>query len=126
MTRAYRRPADYTAAALIHLRDKPVVLDFHGHPSAVHRLLHGRPGPDRFHVRGYVEEGTTTTPHDLLASNGVSRHDLAITALRHPRGRTGATGDLAARYAHHRDRLREKLRRRGVDPAEITAWAWRS
>ncbi|GGW37824.1 phosphoketolase family protein [Streptomyces xantholiticus] len=106
--------------------DLPVVLGFHGYPSAVHQLLHGRPGPDRFHVRGYVEEGTTTTPYDLLASNGVSRHDLAITALRHLRGRPGATGDLAARYAHHRDRLREELRRTGVDPAEIAAWAWRS
>ncbi|MFJ8074270.1 phosphoketolase family protein [Streptomyces sp. NPDC096176] len=104
----------------------PVVLDFHGYPSAVHQLLHGRPRPDRFHVRGYVEEGTTTTPYDLLASNGVSRHDLAITALRHLRGRAAATGDLADRYALHRDRLRKELRRTGVDPVEITDWRWGS
>ncbi|MFC5904048.1 hypothetical protein [Streptomyces zhihengii] len=66
--------------------DLPVVLDFHGYPSAVHQLLHGRPRPERFPVRGYVEEGTTTTPYDLLLSNGVSGHDLAITALEHLRG----------------------------------------
>ncbi|MET9423681.1 phosphoketolase family protein [Streptomyces sp. NPDC006540] len=102
----------------------PVVVDFHGYPSAVHQLLHGRPHPGRFHVRGYVEEGTTTTPYDLLASNGVSRHDLAIAALRHLRGRPAAAGDLAARYALQRDRIREELRRTGVDPAEITEWTW--
>ncbi|TXS35588.1 phosphoketolase family protein [Streptomyces sp. t39] len=106
--------------------DLPVVLDFHGYPSAVHQLLHGRPHPDRFHVRGYVEEGTTTTPYDLLLSNGVSRHDLAITALEHLRGRPAETGDLAVRYAADRDRLRAELRRTGVDPAEITTWRWES
>jgi xylulose-5-phosphate/fructose-6-phosphate phosphoketolase len=104
--------------------DLPVVVAFHGYPSAVQQLMHGRPNPDRFHVRGYVEEGTTTTPYDLLASNGVSRHDLAITALRHLRGRPGVTGDLAAGLALHRDRLRAELRRTGVDPAEITEWTW--
>ncbi|MBT2365669.1 phosphoketolase family protein [Streptomyces sp. ISL-10] len=104
----------------------PVVFNFHGYPSAVHQLLHGRPQPDRFHVRGYVEEGTTTTPYDLLASNGTSRHDLAITALGHLRGRSATAGDLAASYARHRDRLREELRRTGVDPAEITEWRWQS
>ncbi|MEO3750958.1 phosphoketolase family protein [Streptomyces sp. B6B3] len=98
----------------------PVVLDFHGYPSAVHELLHGRPDAERFHVRGYVEEGTTTTPYDLLIDNGVSRHDLAITALDHLRGRPADTGDLATHYAHRRDAIREELRRTGVDPPEVT------
>ncbi len=102
----------------------PVVLDFHGYPSAVHELLHGRPGAERFHVRGYVEEGSTTTPYDLLISNGVSRHDLAITALDHLRGRPAATGDLASHYANRRDAIREELRRTGIDPPEITEWTW--
>ncbi|MET7365623.1 phosphoketolase family protein [Streptomyces sp. NPDC005566] len=106
--------------------DTPVVLDFHGYPSAVHQLLHGRPGAERFHVRGYVEEGTTTTPYDLLASNRVSRHDLAATALGHLRGRATVSGDLAAAHARHRDRLREEIRRTGTDPAEITEWKWRT
>ncbi|MCS0637485.1 phosphoketolase family protein [Streptomyces sp. LP05-1] len=104
--------------------DTEVIFDFHGYPSAVHQLLHGRPNPGRFHVRGYIEEGTTTTPYDLLASNGVSRHDLAVAALARLRGRPAVTGDLASAYAGHRDRLRAELRRTGVDPAEITEWAW--
>ncbi|MBA0052668.1 phosphoketolase family protein [Streptomyces sp. AJS327] len=104
--------------------DTPVVLDFHGYPSAVHQLLHDRPRPDRFHVRGYLEEGTTTTPYDLLASNGTSRHDLAISVLRHLPGRASVTGDLATKYARHRDRVRDELRRTGVDPPEITTWTW--
>ncbi|MFE1010342.1 phosphoketolase [Streptomyces sp. NPDC058794] len=104
--------------------DTPVVLDFHGYPSAVQQLLHGRPNPDRFHVRGYVEEGTTTTPYDLLISNGTSRHDLAVTALSHLRGRPARTGDLAEHYSRRRDDLRRELRRTGVDPAEITRWSW--
>lgn len=106
-------------------RHTPVVLDFHGYPSAVHQLLHGRPDPGRFHVRGYIEEGTTTTPYDLLISNGTSRHDLAVTALGHLRGRPAATGDLAERYVRRRDELRRELRRTGVDPATITDWTWR-
>ncbi|MGK9465191.1 phosphoketolase (plasmid) [Streptomyces sp. G6] len=104
--------------------DTPVVLDFHGYPSAVQQLLHGRPRPERFHVRGYVEEGTTTTPYDLLISNGTSRHDLAVAALSRLRGRPAETGDLAEHYARRRDDLRRELRRTGVDPAEITQWSW--
>ncbi|MFJ3582250.1 phosphoketolase [Streptomyces sp. NPDC090127] len=104
--------------------DTPVVLDFHGYPSAVHQLLHGRPDPSRFHVRGYVEEGTTTTPYDLLISNGTSRHDLAVTALGHLRGRPAETGDLAAHYVRSRDEIRRELRRTGVDPASVTDWRW--
>lgn len=102
----------------------PVILDFHGYPSAVHQLLHDRPNPERFHVRGYIEEGTTTTPYDLLASNGTSRHDLAISALHHLRRRSSVTGDLATEHARHRDRIRAQLRRTGIDPPEITDWVW--
>ncbi|MFI5761117.1 phosphoketolase [Streptomyces sp. NPDC051563] len=102
----------------------PVVFDFHGYPSAVHQLLHGRPHPDRFHVRGYLEEGTTTTPYDLLALNGATRHDLAIAMLTHLGAHSARSRSLAGRYADLRDRLRRELRATGVDPAEITAWKW--
>ncbi|MGW4510002.1 phosphoketolase family protein [Streptomyces sp. NPDC004436] len=104
--------------------DTPVVFDFHGYPSAVHQLLHGRPHPDRFHVRGYVEEGTTTTPYDLLALNSTTRHDLAITLLRHLDPRSGRSQKLAENYARHRDGLLRELRSTGMDPAEITEWRW--
>jgi xylulose-5-phosphate/fructose-6-phosphate phosphoketolase len=61
--------------------DRPVLFNFHGYPSAVHQLIHRRPRQERFHVKGYIEEGTTTTPFDLLAMNGVDRYHLAIEAL---------------------------------------------
>jgi xylulose-5-phosphate/fructose-6-phosphate phosphoketolase len=60
-----------------------VVFAFHGYPGAVHQLLHGRPSPGRFHVRGYREEGTTTTPFDMVVLNETSRFHLAMLALTH-------------------------------------------
>ena len=65
--------------------DAHVVFAFHGYPGAVHQLLHGRPQPQRVHVRGYCEEGTTTTPFDMVALNGTSRFHLAMLALEHAR-----------------------------------------
>jgi len=62
--------------------DTPVIFAFHGYPGTVHQVLHGRPHPGRFHVRGYREEGTTTTPFDMVVLNETSRFHLAIEALR--------------------------------------------
>lgn len=61
--------------------DTDVVFAFHGYPGAVHQLLHGRPHPQRFHVRGYEEEGTTTTPFDMVVKNRTSRFHLIMAAL---------------------------------------------
>ncbi|HEX6630077.1 MAG TPA: phosphoketolase family protein, partial [Gemmatimonadaceae bacterium] len=58
-------------------RERPVTFAFHGYERAVHALLHGRPAPDRFHVRGFREQGTTTTPFDMVVLNGMSRYHLA-------------------------------------------------
>jgi len=62
--------------------DVPVIFAFHGYPGAVHQILHGRPHAERFHVRGYREEGTTTTPFDMVVLNQTSRFHLVIEALR--------------------------------------------
>jgi xylulose-5-phosphate/fructose-6-phosphate phosphoketolase len=62
--------------------DKPVVFAFHGYVPVIHDLVHGRPDPERFHVKGYREEGTTTTPFDMVVLNGMSRFHLAAEALR--------------------------------------------
>jgi xylulose-5-phosphate/fructose-6-phosphate phosphoketolase len=58
-----------------------VVFAFHGYPGAIHQLVHGRPNTDRFHVRGFVEEGTTTSPFDMVVRNGASRYHLVMDAL---------------------------------------------
>jgi xylulose-5-phosphate/fructose-6-phosphate phosphoketolase len=60
---------------------RDVIFSFHGFPGAIHQLLHGRPDADRFHVRGFVEEGTTTTPFDMTVRNRASRFDLVIDAI---------------------------------------------
>jgi xylulose-5-phosphate/fructose-6-phosphate phosphoketolase len=62
--------------------DVPVVFAFHGYPHVIHQLLHGRKNSERFHVRGYIEEGTTTTPFDMLVRNRISRYDLASAAVK--------------------------------------------
>ena len=73
-------PARFTE---LFTNDAHVVFAFHGYPGAVHQLLHGRPEPGRFHVRGYREEGTTTTPFDMVVLNQTSRFHLVLEALRH-------------------------------------------
>jgi xylulose-5-phosphate/fructose-6-phosphate phosphoketolase len=120
--------------------DKPVIFNFHGYPSAVHQLIHRRPRQERFHVRGYVEEGTTTTPFDLLAMNGVDRFQLAIDALSRAdisvaemvRGMSGefavrnvaGARDAIQRFSQRRDDLRRQVREIGDDPEEVKSWVW--
>lgn len=62
--------------------DKHVIFAFHGYVRIIHDLVHGRPEPERFHVRGFMEEGTTTTPFDMVVLNQISRYHLAMEAIR--------------------------------------------
>jgi len=62
-----------------------VVFAFHGYPGAIHQLVHGRPDADRFRVRGFIEEGTTTTPFDMVVKNRASRYHLVMDALNNAR-----------------------------------------
>jgi len=62
--------------------DAPVIFAFHGYQRAVHELVHGRPNEGRFHVRGFNEQGTTTTPFEMTLLNKMSRYHVAIEALR--------------------------------------------
>ena len=102
-------------------RDRPVVFSFHGYPSAIHQLISARPCPGRFHVRGYVEEGVTTTPFDMLVRNGVSRYQLAIEALRRA-GRESA--EAVDRYLRDLEEHRRYIVEHGDDPPAITGWRW--
>jgi xylulose-5-phosphate/fructose-6-phosphate phosphoketolase len=104
--------------------DKPVIFAYHGYPWLIHRLTYRRTNHENFHVRGYVEEGTTTTPFDICVMNGIDRYDLAIDVIeRVPRLRTIG--------AHARDRLRDQLiehrqyvHTHGEDLPEIRDWQW--
>jgi xylulose-5-phosphate/fructose-6-phosphate phosphoketolase len=105
-------------------RDVDVVFAFHGYAGAVHQILHGRPNPTRFHVRGYREEGTTTTPFDMVVLNETSRFHLVIEVLKRAR-RPPADADLLidecrAILRRHRAYVREHLE----DMPEIRDWKW--
>ena len=73
-----------------------VVFAFHGYPGAIHQLVHGRPDADRFRVRGFIEEGTTTTPFDMVVRNRVSRYHLVMDALNNARRTPPGASDLKA------------------------------
>jgi xylulose-5-phosphate/fructose-6-phosphate phosphoketolase len=73
---------DETRFVELFTAEKPVVFAFHGYQRAIHEILHGHVDVDRFHVRGFSEQGTTTTPFDMVVLNGMSRYHLAAEALR--------------------------------------------
>lgn len=102
----------------------PVIFNFHGYPSAVHELVHHRNEPERFHVHGYREEGTTTTPFDLLMSNRASRYHLAIAALQRTPHRASAAGRVIEEYNLRLNNHWHYAREHGEDPPEITDWTW--
>lgn len=104
--------------------DRPVIFFFHGYPSAIHQLVHHRPEPERFHVRGYIEEGTTTTPFDLLVANEASRYHLAVAALQRARGMASIGGRLVEEYHQRLLAHRRYILEHGVDPPEVRDWTW--
>jgi xylulose-5-phosphate/fructose-6-phosphate phosphoketolase len=104
--------------------DRPVVFFFHGYPTAIHELVHHRPEPSRFHVGGYIEEGTTEPPFQLLIDNGVSRYHLAIRAVQRSPGHASIGGRLIEEYTHRIHAASAYIREHGTDPPEITEWRW--
>ncbi len=104
--------------------DVDVVFAFHGYPRAVHQLLHGRSRPGRFHVRGFNEQGTTTTPFDMVVLNRMSRYHLVMEVLRWSR-RAPEGGPALAQYC--RDMLAKHevyVREHFEDMPEVRDWTW--
>ncbi len=99
-----------------------VVFAFHGYPGAVHQLVHGRPDADRFRVRGFIEEGTTTTPFDMVVRNRASRFHLVMDALNNARRTPPGASELKAwceqRLADHAAYVVEHLE----DMPEVRDW----
>jgi xylulose-5-phosphate/fructose-6-phosphate phosphoketolase len=104
--------------------ERHVVFAFHGYPRAVHQLIHGRANPGRFHVRGFSEQGTTTTPFDMVVLNRMSRFHLAKEVLRRARTRPPGWRELKdlcdRRLGEHERYIREHLE----DLPDIAAWTW--
>jgi xylulose-5-phosphate/fructose-6-phosphate phosphoketolase len=104
--------------------DTDVIFAFHGYPRAIHELIHGRVNPGRFHVRGFNEQGTTTTVFDMVVLNKMSRYHLILEALRRSR-RVPEHGDRLAQHCHdmlarHHNYIREHFE----DMPEIQNWTW--
>jgi xylulose-5-phosphate/fructose-6-phosphate phosphoketolase len=101
-----------------------VVCAFHGYARALHQLLHGRPNAGRFHVHGYSEQGTTTTPFDMVVLNEMSRYHLVLNALRRARrlapGARALEHHCEAMLVRHRAYIREHFE----DMPEVRDWAW--
>jgi xylulose-5-phosphate/fructose-6-phosphate phosphoketolase len=106
-------------------RDVDVCFSFHGYPGAVHQLLHARPDPPRFHVRGYKEEGTTTTPFDMVVLNETSRYHIAIDAMRRARRPPPNAAELATECRRLLDEHRAHVATHFEDLPEIRDWSWR-
>ena len=105
-------------------RDKQVIFAFHGYPTLIHRLTYKRTNHDNFHVRGYQEEGTTTTPFDMVVLNGLDRFHLVASVI----DRLPQLGPAAA-YAKQaiRDKLLEHrayIAAHGKDMPEVADWRW--
>jgi xylulose-5-phosphate/fructose-6-phosphate phosphoketolase len=101
-----------------------VVCAFHGYARALHELLHGRPNAGRFHVHGYSEQGTTTTPFDMVVLNEMSRYHLVLNALRRARRLAPGAAELErhceAMLVRHQAYIREHLE----DMPEVRDWTW--
>ncbi|KMO34393.1 phosphoketolase [Methylobacterium variabile] len=105
-------------------RDKPVIFAYHGYPYLIHRLTYSRANHANMHVRGFIEEGTTTTPFDMVVLNELDRFHLAIEAIDRVPG-------LVTRAAQAKQAFRDRLtahklyiREHGEDMPDIQGWKW--
>jgi xylulose-5-phosphate/fructose-6-phosphate phosphoketolase len=105
--------------------DGPVIFAYHGYPWLIHRLTYRRTNHGNLHVRGYKEEGTTTTPFDMVVRNDMDRFHLVQDVI-------DRVPSLGSRYAHVRQRMADKrvehtayIRAHGDDMPEVREWRWR-
>jgi xylulose-5-phosphate/fructose-6-phosphate phosphoketolase len=104
--------------------NRPVVFAYHGYPWLIHRLTYRRKNHDNLHVRGYKEEGTTTTPFDIVMLNDLDRFHLAIDVIDRLPQLGGEADHLRQELVDSRLRARAYGREHGEDPPEIRDWTW--
>lgn len=102
--------------------DKPIIFAYHGYPALIHRLAYRRTNQEGLHVRGYKEEGTTTTPFDMAMLNGIDRFQLAIDAIDRVPGLAEKHSMLRQTLQDRRMQAREHTRIHGEDPEDIRNW----
>ncbi|WP_433323480.1 phosphoketolase family protein [Spirillospora sp. CA-294931] len=104
--------------------DRPVIFAFHGYPYLIHRLTYRRNGHRNLHVRGYKEEGTTTTPFDMVMLNDLDRFHLVMDVIDRVPSLGGRVAHVRQRMADKRLSLRAHTREHGEDAPEIRDWTW--
>lgn len=102
--------------------DKPVIFAYHGYPALIHRLTYRRTNQEGLHVRGYKEEGTTTTPFDMAMLNGIDRFQLAIDAIDRVPGLAEKHSLVRQSLQDRRMQAREHTRIHGEDPEDLRNW----
>ncbi|MFI5282073.1 MAG: phosphoketolase [Candidatus Dormibacterales bacterium] len=108
----------------VFTRDKPVLFAYHGYPWLIHRLTYRRTNHDNIHVRGYKEEGTTTTPFDMVMLNDLDRFHLVMDVIDRVPGLGVRAAHLRQQMADERLRHRQYTRDHGEDSPEIRDWIW--
>jgi xylulose-5-phosphate/fructose-6-phosphate phosphoketolase len=108
----------------IFTSDRPVIFAYHGYPWLIHRLTYRRAGHSNIHVRGYKEEGTTTTPFDMVVRNDMDRYHLVIDVIDRVPGLARRAAAVRQAMVDQRMRHHDYIRRTGQDLPEIRDWAW--
>jgi xylulose-5-phosphate/fructose-6-phosphate phosphoketolase len=104
--------------------DRPVIFAYHGYPGLIHRLTYRRTNHDNLHVRGYKEEGTTTTPFDMVMMNDLDRFHLVMDVIDRVPGLGARAAPLRQEMSDLRESHRQYTRDHGDDPADVKDWAW--
>ncbi|WP_344638965.1 phosphoketolase family protein [Kitasatospora cystarginea] len=105
-------------------RDKPVIFAYHGYPWLIHRLAYRRTGHPHLHVRGYKEEGTTTTPFDMVVRNDLDRYRLVMDVIDRVPGLAVRAAIVRQQMTDVRTRHHSWIREHGVDLPEVAEWTW--
>ena len=105
--------------------NKPVIFAFHGYPWLVHRLAYRRKNHENMHVRGYKEEGTTTTPFDIVMLNDLDRFHLVMDVIDRVPGLGSKAGNIRQQMVDERLRHRQYTREHGEDAPDVRNWTWK-
>ncbi|HKO88645.1 MAG TPA: phosphoketolase family protein [Burkholderiales bacterium] len=105
-------------------RDRPIIFNFHGYPWLIHRLSYRRTNHANLHVRGYIEEGTTTTPFDMAVLNRIDRFSLVMDVIQRVPGLSESAAALTQRMQNKHAEHWRYIREHGEDMPEVSEWAW--
>jgi xylulose-5-phosphate/fructose-6-phosphate phosphoketolase len=108
----------------LFLADRPVIFAYHGYPWLIHRLTYRRHGHQNLHVRGYKEEGTTTTPFDMVMLNDLDRFHLVMDVIDRVPRLAAVAGAVREKMESERHRHRQYTRDHGEDSPDVRNWVW--